>query len=59
MTNFNVNSSLNAKIRSVLHGNKIPKLPLEAEIFICGWAWLQPRAAAKMRGYFALWSGRH
>lgn len=31
VTNFNVNSSLSARIRSVFHGNKVPKLPVEAE----------------------------
>lgn len=31
MTNFNVNSSLHAKIRSVFHENKVLKLLMEAE----------------------------
>lgn len=38
MTNFNVNSSLHAKIRSVLYGRKTSKLLLEAEILAFGWA---------------------
>ena len=51
MTNYNVNSSLHAMIRSVFHENKVPKLFMEAENPLEG-AWLQPKAKSRMCGLF-------
>lgn len=51
MTNFNVNSSLHAKIRSVFHENKVLKLLMEAENPLER-AWLQPKAKSRMCGFF-------
>lgn len=50
MTNFNVNSSLHAKIRSVFHENKVLKLLMEAENPLER-AWLQPKAKSRMCGF--------
>ena len=51
VTNFNVNSSLHAKIRSVFHENKVLKLLMEAENPLER-AWLQPKAKSRMCGFF-------
>lgn len=51
VTNFNVNSSLHAKIRSVFHENKVPKLFMESEDPLER-GWLQPKAKSRMCGFF-------
>lgn len=51
VTNFNVNSSLHAKIRSVFHENKVPKLLMESENPLER-GWLQPKAKSRMCGFF-------
>lgn len=54
VTNFNVNSSLHVKIRSVLYGRKASKLPLEAKILAFGQADFSSGPLSTMRGDLGL-----
>lgn len=49
MTNFNVNSSLDARVRSVFQENQVPKLPLVARNLAFGWPWLPHRTLGFFR----------
>lgn len=52
VTNFNVNSHLHAKIRSVFPESKVPKLPMESEIWLLEGCGFTPEQQFRMCGFF-------